>query len=110
MALISTGNGGWQWLDPQPQGNDLVRVVALGAQRAVAAGDNGALLTTSDGGASWGAHDLGIVGAHVAALSFVSGNDGWAAVWQQGRNGGLNRAYIAHTGDGGATWTTQRFP
>ena len=32
-----------------------------------------------------------------------------AAVWQQDHNGGRNRAYLAHTTDGGATWTSQRF-
>ena len=37
LALMSTGDGGWQWLDAQPQGNDLETVVALDAQHAVAA-------------------------------------------------------------------------
>ena len=105
-ALISTGNGGWQWLDPQPQGNNLETVVALDAQHAVTGGDNGALLTTSDGGASWSGHDLGIASSHIAALSFGGASDGWAWVWQQDRNGGRNRTYIAHTSDGGTTWTT----
>ena len=109
LALVSTGDGGWQWLDPQPQGNNLEAVVALDAQDVVIGGDNGTLLTTSDGGAGWSSHDLGIASSHVAALSFVGAQDGWAAIWQQDRNGGSNRAYLAHTSDGGATWTVQRF-
>jgi photosystem II stability/assembly factor-like uncharacterized protein len=106
-ALMSTGNGGWQWLDPQPQGNNLETVAALDAQHAVIGGDSGALLTTSDGGASWSGHDLGIASSHIAALSFVDTSDGWAAVWQQDRNGGLSRDYLSHTSDGGTTWTTE---
>ncbi len=109
FALTSTGDGGWQWLDPQPQGNNLEAVVAFDALHAVTGGDNGALLTTSDGGASWSGHDLGIASSHIAALSFVGALDGWAAIWQQDHNGGRNRAYLAHTTDGGATWTSQRF-
>jgi photosystem II stability/assembly factor-like uncharacterized protein len=107
---LSTGDGGWQWQDPLPQGNNLETVSALDSQHAVAAGDNGTVLTTSDGGASWAAHDIGIAGAHVADLSFVDANDGWAAVWVQPRNVGPYRALILHTTDGGATWAKVGFP
>ena len=58
LALMSTADGGWQWLDPQPQGNNLEAVVALDAQHAVVGGDSGALLTTTDGGATWSFRDL----------------------------------------------------
>jgi photosystem II stability/assembly factor-like uncharacterized protein len=108
-ALMTTGDGGWFWQDPLPQGNNLEAVSAVDAQHAVAAGDNGSILTTSDGGASWSAHDLGIAGAHVSDLSFVDVNDGWAQVRVQGRNGGGVRAFVAHTSDGGATWAAEGF-
>jgi photosystem II stability/assembly factor-like uncharacterized protein len=106
---LSTGDGGWQWQDPLPQGNNMETVSALDAQHAVAAGDSGTVLTTSDGGASWAAHDIGIAGAHVADLSFVDANDGWAAVWVQPRNVGPYQALIMHTTDGGATWAKVGF-
>ncbi len=104
-ALMSTGNGGWLWLDAQPQGNNLEAVSALDAQHAVAAGDNGTMLTTSDGGATWSAHVPGVAGAHVADLSFVNGDDGWAVLYLQNQNKNL----LAHTSDGGSTWTAERF-
>jgi photosystem II stability/assembly factor-like uncharacterized protein len=100
LALTSTGDGGWQWLDPQPQGNNLEAVVAVDAQRVVAGGDNGTLLTTADGGATWSFHVPGIVGAHVASLSNAGSGGLWAVVWAQSEN---PRA-LAHSTDGGATW------
>jgi photosystem II stability/assembly factor-like uncharacterized protein len=108
-ALMSTGDGGWSWQDPLPQGNTLEAVNAIDAQHAVAVGDVGSTITTSDGGASWSAHDLGIAGAHVADLSFVDAKDGWAAVWVPESNGGQDKAFLAHTTDGGLTWVTQPF-
>ena len=78
LALMSTGDGGWQWLDPRPQGSDLRTVVALDAQHAVAAGDYGKMLTTSDAGTTWSAGVPGIAGASVVDLSFLSAQEGWA--------------------------------
>ena len=109
FALMTTGDGGWSWQDPLPQGNNLEAVCVIDAQHAVTAGDNGSILTTSDGGASWSAHDVGIAGAHVADLSFVDASNGWAAVWVQAWNGGQNKALILHTSDGGVTWSTESF-
>jgi len=104
---LSTGDGGWLWQNPLPQGNNLEAVDAIDAQHAVAAGDSGTILTTSDGGASWSAHDLGIAAAHIADLSFVDADNGWAAVWVQARNGGNNPTLIAHTSNGGVTWARE---
>ena len=82
LALVSTGNGGWQWLDPQPQGNNLETVVALDPQHAVIGGDNGALLTTSDGGQAGAAtisaspprnRSLSFVGTRTAGRSVAAG-------------------------------------
>jgi photosystem II stability/assembly factor-like uncharacterized protein len=103
FALMSTGDGGWQWLDPQPQGNDLEAVVALDAHTAVVGGDSGTLLATADGGATWSFHVPGIVGAHVASLSSAGSGGLWAVVWAQNTDHRL----LAHSTDGGATWTTK---
>ena len=104
FALTSTGDGGWQWLDPQPQGNDLEAVVALDAQHAVAGGDYGTLLATSDGGATWSFHVPGIIGVHVAALSSAGSGGLWAVVWAQN----TDLRALAHSSDGGTTWTTKK--
>ncbi len=104
---LSTGDGGWLWQNPLPQGNNLEAVDAIDAQHAVAAGDSGTILTTTDGGTSWSAHDLGIAAAHIADLSFVDADNGWAAVWVQTRNGGDNPTLIAHTSNGGVTWARE---
>jgi photosystem II stability/assembly factor-like uncharacterized protein len=108
-AQLSTGDGGWTWLDPLPQGNRLETVTVLDPLHAVAAGDTGTMLTTSNGGASWPSHDLRIAGAHVADLSFPDADHGWAAVWVSAKNGGHDKAFIAQTSDGGATWAMQPF-
>ena len=101
LALMSAGDGGWQWLDPQPQGNDLQAVVDLGAQHAIAAGDNATLLGTSDGGATWAQQALGPSGGHFSALDFVDAQDGFA--WPSSQLGGG----VLHTTDGGVTWTPE---
>jgi len=103
-AQLSTGDGGWAWLDPLPQGNRLEAVSFIDSLHAVAAGDSGAVLTSSDGGATWVSHDLHIAGAHVADLSFVDAVRGWAVVWVQPKNGGNDRHLIMQTENGGATW------
>ena len=106
-ALISTGDDGWSWQDPHPQGDNLEEVTAIDALHAVAVGDWGAILTTPDGGATWTSHDCGFVGAHVNDVSFPDEDNGWAVVWTQVSNdGGISR-YVIHSADGGATWTVQ---
>ena len=108
LAALSTGDGGWFWQSPLPQGNDLEAVTMIDGQHLVAAGDNGTMLTSSDGGSTWSAHDLRIAGAHVNDVSFPTVDDGWAVVWIQPINGsGSIGDRIMHTSDGGVTWTSQ---
>jgi photosystem II stability/assembly factor-like uncharacterized protein len=51
-ANVSVGSSGWQWGDPVPQGETLNRV-ALSALRGYAAGENGTVLRSDDGGNTW---------------------------------------------------------
>src|SRR4051794_23861353 len=51
-APVSVGHSGWQWGNPQPQGNTL-RGLAFAGARGFAVGDFGTLLTTEDAGATW---------------------------------------------------------
>lgn len=100
VALVSTGDGGWLWQSPLPQGNNLEAVSVIDAQHAVAVGDNGTILTTSDGGVTWSSHDIGIAGAHINDVSFVNADDGWVMAI----SGSAEPDLLMHTTDGGATW------
>ena len=51
-APVSVGLSGWSWGDPVPQGETLNRVVFQGA-RGYATGEDGTVLRSDDGGASW---------------------------------------------------------
>ena len=51
-APVSVGLSGWSWGDPIPQGETLNRVTFQGA-RGYAVGEDGTVLRSDDGGASW---------------------------------------------------------
>ena len=106
-ALITTGDGGWSWQNPLPQGDSLEAVATIDAQHAVAVGDCGAIITTADGGATWTSHDSGLTGAHLNDVSFPDANNGWAVAWTQASNGGSYGPFILHSADGGLSWTVQ---
>lgn len=72
------------------------------------AGDDGALLKTTDGGATWKQQDpLGLYrsGATYLDLSFVDAQTGWIAV-----SGASLESYLLRTTDGGRTWQKQPVP
>src|SRR4051812_39241762 len=49
---VTVGHSGWNWGNPQPQGNSL-RAVEFSGSRGFAAGEFGTLLRTDDRGRSW---------------------------------------------------------
>ena len=102
-ALMTTGDGGWLWQSPLPQGNNLEAVSVIDAQHAVAVGDSGTILTTSDGGATWTSHDTGIAGAHINDVSFINADDGWVMAIR----GSAAPDLLMHTTDGGVTWVAR---
>ena len=51
-ADVTVGHSGWNWGNPQPQGNTL-RAVEFAGARGFAAGDFGTLLRTDDRGRNW---------------------------------------------------------
>src|SRR3954471_698171 len=51
-AEVTVGHSGWNWGNPQPQGNTL-RAVEFAGARGFAAGEFGTLLRTDDRGRSW---------------------------------------------------------
>ena len=54
FANVQVGSSGWQWGNPQPQGNTLHDVAfAPGSATGYAVGDFGTIIKTSDAGATW---------------------------------------------------------
>ncbi|MEZ5102369.1 MAG: YCF48-related protein [Thermoleophilia bacterium] len=51
-AGVTVGSSGWEWANPQPQGNR-IRSLSFADGLGVAAGDFGTLLVSRDGGESW---------------------------------------------------------
>ena len=101
-AFISTGDGAWVWQNPLPQGNDLNGVAFPDATHGWAVGDQGTILATSDGGATWSAQSSGTT-AYLTAVAFADASHGWVV----GTNSSEGNSVILATSDGGATWTKQ---
>src|SRR4051812_40409760 len=59
--VVGVGHSGWNWGNPQPQGNTLHAVEFAGGT-GYAAGDFGTLLRTQDGGNTWQGIATGITG------------------------------------------------
>ncbi|MFO0825951.1 MAG: YCF48-related protein [Gemmataceae bacterium] len=71
---------------------------------AYAAGDGGAVLTSTDGGKSWGFVNLGLTPAALAVCDFRTVACFGPHVWVAGKPGG----FVLHSADSGKTWETQR--
>jgi photosystem II stability/assembly factor-like uncharacterized protein len=133
-ADVTVGQSGWNWGNPQPQGNTL-RAVEFRGARGFAAGEFGTLLRTDDRGRSW----TGIPTGTTAAITHISIADdttvvvGSGCVLRRSDDGGMSFSAIpvsckpgiaslafpsAQTGyllladgsvsktvDGGVTWT-----
>src|SRR2546423_13648057 len=70
-ADVTVGHSGWNWGNPQPQGNTL-RAIEFEGTLGFAAGDFGTLLRTDDRGRSW----TGIPTGTTAAITHISIADG----------------------------------
>lgn len=53
VGAIQTGQSGWSWSSPQPQGRGLLDIAAVDPTHAYAAGEFGTILSTADGGETW---------------------------------------------------------
>jgi hypothetical protein len=82
----------------------LESVSCADATHVWAVGTGGAILATTNGGATWSPQTSG-TGADLWAATFADSTHGWAVGWDDssGSVGGV----ILATGDGGATWTKQ---
>ncbi len=103
MILFSWSSNlfGQCWID-QNSGTTayLSDVHFIDAQRGWAAGVNGTLLHTTNGGSTWNRQSTGTM-ASINGLYFLDANTGWA-VTSQGD--------VLHTTNGGNSWTNQSSP
>ena len=93
-----SGQPGWFWQNPVPQGNTLHDVVTIDARTFLAVGDLGTVVKTTDAAAHWSVqHYVGGSGQDLHGVSFFNADTGIAV----GIFGTL-----ARTTDGGLTWVS----
>ena len=87
----------WQWLNPLPEGNEFLDATFIDAQRGWIVGGNGALLRTTDGGASW---------AMQANILRTTPFLGLSVVFTDATTGlvSTNTGLLLRTSDGGFSW------
>lgn len=88
---------GWCWQQPKPTGQTLSDYFFLDSNTAWAVGEGGAILKTTDGGATWNPQRSGST-SNLWRVRFADANNGWAL-------GAGN--LVLHTTDGGAHWQAQ---
>src|SRR3954462_264720 len=94
---VTVGHSGWNWGNPQPQGNTL-RAVEFAGPRGFAAGDFGTLLRTDDRGRNW----AGVPTGTTAALSVIGMPDENTVVVASG-------CTLQRSDDGGATFKSSSY-
>ena len=86
---------GWFWQNPLPQGHTLNDVYVFDENNAIAVGEAGTIIRTTDGGTSW----VSLTGGgsdRLNSVYFIDANTGWIV----GNNG-----TILKTTNGGTTWS-----
>jgi len=94
-AQTPTKNG-WFWQYPKPQGNTLNDIYIFNRDTAIAVGDLGSVIKTTDGGGNWSVehHTAGTL-QDLKGVYFIDQLRGWAV-------GGNT---LIKTEDGGSSWT-----
>jgi photosystem II stability/assembly factor-like uncharacterized protein len=87
------------WQNLLPQGNDLQDIAVVDSRTAIAVGDTGTILKTTDGGATWRTIPSGTTEV-LSSITMGSAAGGWACG---------EGATLLRTVDGGETWEEQ-FP
>jgi photosystem II stability/assembly factor-like uncharacterized protein len=101
-SALSTGNGGWQWQNPLPQGNAYTGGYFLDASHGWLI-SGGVIFHTSDGGARLtveARHDVSF-----RAITFVGSRHGWAVGYPAAEGGTV---IVYRTVNGGRSWTHVR--
>ena len=53
LSISLKAQNPWQWQNPLPQGNTLNDIIVIGQNSAIAVGQAGTVMKTTDGGNSW---------------------------------------------------------
>src|SRR4051812_22240222 len=95
QADVTVGHSGWNWGNPQPQGNTL-RAIEFQGARGFAAGEFGTLLRTDDRGRSWTGIPTGTTAAitHISIAGDTSVVVGGGCVLRRSDDGGTSFAAI----------------
>jgi photosystem II stability/assembly factor-like uncharacterized protein len=100
-AAVTSPDGLWTWARPLPFDYPALAMSAPASGTLVVATVTDDLLTTTDGGVTWGWSHTGAVAGfdQPTAVDFVSADDGWV-------NGGdaAGDFVVLRTTDGGASW------
>ena len=100
FAQTKDGNG-WNWQYPKPQGNTLRDIFVFNKNAAIAVGDFGTVIKTTDGGNNWDVqHHAGGTDIQLNSVYFIDELNGWAA----GGTYSSNSNVLLKTGDGGNIW------
>jgi photosystem II stability/assembly factor-like uncharacterized protein len=101
-APFTSPDGLWTWSRPLPFGYPAKAISAPAPGELFVATTVGDLLTTTDGGASWGWSRTSAVSGfgEPQDVQFVSATEGWT--WSYDAT--LEHAILLHTTDGGVTW------
>lgn len=89
---ITFSQSGWFWLNPIPQGNDLLSLFAFDSNTVIAAGRE-SVLKTSNGGETWKSINIDYRN-QISSLYFINEQTGYA----------INSGNLSKTIDGGANW------
>ncbi|MBC8145829.1 MAG: hypothetical protein H7X80_09590, partial [bacterium] len=76
-TLSTFAQSGWEWQNPLPVGSTLHGVDIIDSATITAVGQDGVIVRSSDGGATWVRQQSG-TDATLRAVSFVDANNGWA--------------------------------
>jgi hypothetical protein len=81
----------WMWLNPKPQGNNLIALDFVNDNTGFAAGFFGTLLKTTDGGVNWAVLNVSTT-KNLMSIFFLDANTGYAARFVLNKNydGGQN--------------------
>jgi photosystem II stability/assembly factor-like uncharacterized protein len=103
-TMVTTTNAGDQWVTRASGASaELTSVWFSDARTGWAVGKGGVLVRSTDGGLNWSLQP-GLLNTawNLECVRFVDAQHGWIV-------GGTGNAFVAHTSNGGATWTTKTF-
>lgn len=96
----------WQWVNPQPQGNDIKDMCMTPSGNIIAVGDSKTIIKSEDKGATWQVINLGNdPQMRFRSVCFVNDSLGWIS-GDKYHTADLYKSFILKTIDGGTSWDT----